>query len=196
MEKKFFNSVSAREAVMDKEGLKIRGAFQCSLHFKKDLKPFTLVEEERAGRKVRYITATIVISPDDGKDENGKIYLPIRYDNKFYTFAELVKEAGADLYKDRLYATAYFSGKTLGLNAVLADPSLAKEDAYKLRFIAGGEMVFRKGKDGKVFPSLRDITVFTKDTYPSDASKNINLGTTQTQEEPVELGFTIAEEIM
>lgn len=165
--------IAAVNKVGEKNFVIARGTFQGGISFPKDgSKPFKVVERKtKNGKTFKQVRATVVITPDDRKSDNGYPISSVYFDGKSMTFAEFLAANNVELYNGKLYATAYMDRDTMGLYQLLGDPNLT----FKQNVVVSGEMTFSASKQtGKVSAYIGNVSMFAKDHIFADKVEKEN----------------------
>ena len=102
----YTNNLNVVSTYKGEKSVSITGTFQCGIHFPKSgAKPFKVIERtSKNNKQYKQIACTVVISPDDRKNNNGNPFSSVYYDGKYLTFKEFLETTGVELIKGKLYA--------------------------------------------------------------------------------------------
>ena len=122
----YTNNLNVVSTYKGEKSVSITGTFQCGIHFPKSgAKPFKVIERtSKNNKQYKQIACTVVISPDDRKNNNGNPFSSVYYDGKYLTFKEFLETTGVELIKGKLYAGVFMDRSTMGLYQVMGDPNL------------------------------------------------------------------------
>lgn len=113
----YTNNLNVVSTYKGEKSVSITGTFQCGIHFPKSgAKPFKVIERtSKNNKQYKQIACTVVISPDDRKNNNGNPFSSVYYDGKYLTFKEFLETTGVELIKGKLYAGVFMDRSTMGL---------------------------------------------------------------------------------
>ena len=122
----YTNNLNVVSTYKGEKSVSITGTFQCGIHFPKSgAKPFKVIERtSKNNKQYKQIACTVVISPDDRKNNNGNPFSSVYYDGKYLTFKEFLETTGVELINGKLYAGVFMDRSTMGLYQVMGDPNL------------------------------------------------------------------------
>ena len=81
----YTNNLNVVSTYKGEKSVSITGTFQCGIHFPKSgAKPFKVIERtSKNNKQYKQIACTVVISPDDRKNNNGNPFSSVYYDGKY-----------------------------------------------------------------------------------------------------------------
>ena len=99
----YTNNLNVVSTYKGEKSVSITGTFQCGIHFPKSgAKPFKVIERtSKNNKQYKQIACTVVISPDDRKNNNGNPFSSVYYDGKYLTFKEFLETTGVELIKGK-----------------------------------------------------------------------------------------------
>ena len=121
-------------------------------------------------KQYKQIACTVVISPDDRKNNNGNPFSSVYYDGKYLTFKEFLETTGVELIKGKLYAGVFMDRSTMGLYQVMGDPNLT----FKQNIVLSGELSVYTDKEGKKRAAFGRVSLFAKDHVGADKVEKEN----------------------
>lgn len=168
----YTNNLNVVSTYKGEKSVSITGTFQCGIHFPKSgAKPFKVIERtSKNNKQYKQIACTIVISPDDRKNNNGNPFSSVYYDGKYLTFKEFLETTGVELIKSKLYAGVFMDRSTMGLYQVMGDPNLT----FKQNIVLSGELSVYTDKEGKKRAAFGRVSLFAKDHVGADKVEKEN----------------------
>ena len=154
----YTNNLNVVSTYKGEKSVSITGTFQCGIHFPKSgAKPFKVIERTSKNNKQnKQIACTVVISPDDRKNNNGNPFSSVNYDRKYLTFKACLETTRVELIKGKLYAGVFMDRSTMGLYQVMGDPNLT----FKQNIVLSGELSVYTDKEGKKRAAFGRVSLF------------------------------------
>ena len=161
----YTNNLNVVSTYKGEKSVSITGTFQCGIHFPKSgAKPFKVIERtSKNNKQYKQIACTVVISPDDRKNNNGNPFSSVYYDGKYLTFKEFLETTGVELINGKLYAGVFMDRSTMGLYQVI-----------KQNIVLSGELSVYTDKEGKKRAAFGRVSLFAKDHVGADKVEKEN----------------------